>query len=179
MYPLLPTFARPAWNHPAGPKTVFFWAPTIKWCLVGAGLADLARPADKLSVYQVISFFSFLTASQRFFFFFFLLGGGGGIQKIWRVYIWLVHLVFKHWFGDNGEGWGDNQGGWRFFLLSFLDECLSGKFSLFRIWRYLQRVQCGLDIVLWSFQLIFTWQVLISSLHVRAWCNCQELPTIR
>jgi len=19
------------WNHPAGPKTVFFWAPTMKW----------------------------------------------------------------------------------------------------------------------------------------------------
>lgn len=46
---------QPAWNHPAGPKTVFFWAPTIKWALVGAGLADLARPAEKLSVYQVLN----------------------------------------------------------------------------------------------------------------------------
>ncbi|KAH7700586.1 Protein F53F10.3 [Aphelenchoides avenae] len=53
VYPVLPKFAQPAWNHPAGPKTVFFWAPTIKWVLVGAGLADLARPAEKLSVYQV------------------------------------------------------------------------------------------------------------------------------
>uniref|UniRef100_F1L7V3 Mitochondrial pyruvate carrier n=1 Tax=Ascaris suum TaxID=6253 RepID=F1L7V3_ASCSU len=52
IYPLLPAFARPAWNHPAGPKTVFFWAPTIKWCLVIAGLADLARPAEKLSFSQ-------------------------------------------------------------------------------------------------------------------------------
>ncbi|KAE9551920.1 hypothetical protein FO519_004879 [Halicephalobus sp. NKZ332] len=52
VYPLLPAFAKPAWNHAAGPKTVFFWAPTIKWALVGAGLADLARPAEKLSVYQ-------------------------------------------------------------------------------------------------------------------------------
>ncbi|GMR39461.1 hypothetical protein PMAYCL1PPCAC_09656, partial [Pristionchus mayeri] len=49
VYPLLPPFAKPAWNHAAGPKTVFFWAPTIKWVLVGAGLADLARPAHKLS----------------------------------------------------------------------------------------------------------------------------------
>ncbi|KHN88884.1 putative mitochondrial pyruvate carrier 1 [Toxocara canis] len=49
VYPVLPAFVRPAWNHSAGPKTVFFWAPTIKWCLVGAGLADLARPAEKLS----------------------------------------------------------------------------------------------------------------------------------
>ncbi|KAF9451297.1 UPF0041-domain-containing protein [Macrolepiota fuliginosa MF-IS2] len=39
-------------NHPAGPKTVFFWAPLMKWCLVGAGLKDLTRPADKLSVSQ-------------------------------------------------------------------------------------------------------------------------------
>ncbi|KAG8721359.1 Mitochondrial pyruvate carrier 2 [Ceratobasidium sp. 394] len=39
-------------NHPAGPKTVFFWAPLMKWCLVGAGLKDLSRPADKLSVSQ-------------------------------------------------------------------------------------------------------------------------------
>ncbi|PIL33979.1 hypothetical protein GSI_03687 [Ganoderma sinense ZZ0214-1] len=39
-------------NHPAGPKTVFFWAPMMKWCLVAAGLKDLSRPADKLSVSQ-------------------------------------------------------------------------------------------------------------------------------
>uniref|UniRef100_A0AC34FMC2 Mitochondrial pyruvate carrier n=1 Tax=Panagrolaimus sp. ES5 TaxID=591445 RepID=A0AC34FMC2_9BILA len=52
VYPILPKFAKGTWNHPAGPKTVFFWAPTIKWCLVGAGLADLARPAEKLSFSQ-------------------------------------------------------------------------------------------------------------------------------
>ncbi|ETN81513.1 hypothetical protein NECAME_08481, partial [Necator americanus] len=52
VYPVLPSFAKPAWNHPAGPKTVFFWAPTIKWALIAAGLADLARPANKLSVSQ-------------------------------------------------------------------------------------------------------------------------------
>ncbi|EPB68941.1 hypothetical protein ANCCEY_11975 [Ancylostoma ceylanicum] len=52
VYPILPPFAKPLWNHPAGPKTVFFWGPTIKWGLVIAGLADLARPANKLSVYQ-------------------------------------------------------------------------------------------------------------------------------
>ncbi|KAF7375978.1 Mitochondrial pyruvate carrier [Mycena sanguinolenta] len=42
-------------NHPAGPKTVFFWAPLMKWCLVGAGLKDLGRPADKLSVSQNVA----------------------------------------------------------------------------------------------------------------------------
>ncbi|KAJ6466894.1 mitochondrial pyruvate carrier [Mycena sanguinolenta] len=42
-------------NHPAGPKTVFFWAPLSKWVLVGAGLKDLSRPADKLSVSQNVA----------------------------------------------------------------------------------------------------------------------------
>ncbi|KAJ7287369.1 UPF0041-domain-containing protein, partial [Mycena rebaudengoi] len=42
-------------NHPAGPKTVFFWAPLMKWCLVGAGLKDLNRPPDKLSVPQNVA----------------------------------------------------------------------------------------------------------------------------
>lgn len=31
---------------------MFFWAPLMKWCLVAAGLKDLGRPADKLSVSQ-------------------------------------------------------------------------------------------------------------------------------
>jgi len=39
-------------NHPAGPKTVFFWAPMMKWALVAAGVSDLKRPAEKLSVSQ-------------------------------------------------------------------------------------------------------------------------------
>ncbi|RUS22564.1 hypothetical protein BC937DRAFT_88440 [Endogone sp. FLAS-F59071] len=58
-------------NSPAGPKTIHFWAPASKWvkhtlsppprihllvwnlaALVIAGVGDLARPADKLSVYQ-------------------------------------------------------------------------------------------------------------------------------
>jgi len=42
-------------NHPAGPKTVFFWAPVMKWCLVAAGLKDLSRPAPKLSVSQNVA----------------------------------------------------------------------------------------------------------------------------
>ena len=42
-------------NHPAGPKTIFFWAPLAKWALVAAGLKDLGRPADKLSVSQNVA----------------------------------------------------------------------------------------------------------------------------
>lgn len=40
------------WNHPAGPKTIFFWSPLAKWCLVIAGLGDLSRPVETLSVSQ-------------------------------------------------------------------------------------------------------------------------------
>ncbi|XP_069119476.1 mitochondrial pyruvate carrier 2-like [Argopecten irradians] len=40
------------WNHPAGPKTIFFWAPCFKWVLVIAGLGDVTRPAEKLSILQ-------------------------------------------------------------------------------------------------------------------------------
>ncbi|KAM3720300.1 putative mitochondrial pyruvate carrier [Dirofilaria immitis] len=57
IYPILPNFLKTTWDHPAGCKTVFFWAPTIKWCLVLAGLVDLMRPADKLSFYQNVALF--------------------------------------------------------------------------------------------------------------------------
>jgi len=45
----------PLWTHPAGPKTVFFWAPAFKWGLVVAGIGDLSRPAEKISVPQQAS----------------------------------------------------------------------------------------------------------------------------
>ena len=43
--------------HGTGPKTVFFWAPMMKWCLVLAGVKDLSRPADKLSMSQNLGAF--------------------------------------------------------------------------------------------------------------------------
>jgi len=49
---VVPKKMQPFWNHPAGPQTIFFWAPTFKWGLVAAGLADYARPAEKLSTMQ-------------------------------------------------------------------------------------------------------------------------------
>lgn len=48
----VPEKFQPLWKHPAGPQTVFFWAPLFKWGLVIAGIGDLSRPADKLSVPQ-------------------------------------------------------------------------------------------------------------------------------
>ncbi|OGM42104.1 UPF0041 domain protein [Aspergillus bombycis] len=45
------TFQR-IWNSPVGVKTVHFWAPVMKWALVIAGISDLSRPAEKLSLTQ-------------------------------------------------------------------------------------------------------------------------------
>jgi hypothetical protein len=41
-----------AWESEVGIRTVHFWAPVMKWCLVLAGIADFARPAEKLSLTQ-------------------------------------------------------------------------------------------------------------------------------
>uniref|UniRef100_A0A0B6ZXK9 Mitochondrial pyruvate carrier n=1 Tax=Arion vulgaris TaxID=1028688 RepID=A0A0B6ZXK9_9EUPU len=48
----VPVKLRPLWEHPAGPKTIFFWSPFAKWTLVIAGLGDMARPAENLSARQ-------------------------------------------------------------------------------------------------------------------------------
>lgn len=36
-------------------RTIFFWAPIAKWGLVLAGVKDLSRPAEKLSVSQNVA----------------------------------------------------------------------------------------------------------------------------
>lgn len=41
---------RDFWNHPAGPKTVFFWAPTFKWGIGLSNLGDLQRDPDQVSL---------------------------------------------------------------------------------------------------------------------------------
>ena len=41
---------------------MFFWAPAMKWCLVAAGLKDLTRPAEKLSMSQNIGACKFTSA---------------------------------------------------------------------------------------------------------------------
>jgi len=42
-------------NHPAGPKTIHFWAPTFKWAISLANLADLQRPPENVSYPQQIA----------------------------------------------------------------------------------------------------------------------------
>lgn len=51
----VPARLRPLWEHPAGPKTVFFYCPMVKWALVVAGLSDLSRPVEKISPGQSAS----------------------------------------------------------------------------------------------------------------------------
>ena len=48
----LPNLAHKAVNHPAGPFHIHFWAPTFKWMLSVANLADLNRPTDRISLSQ-------------------------------------------------------------------------------------------------------------------------------
>ncbi|XP_066908926.1 mitochondrial pyruvate carrier 2 [Halyomorpha halys] len=48
----VPNSLQPLWNHPAGPQTIFFWAPAVKWGLVLAGLGDLNRPVENVSLKQ-------------------------------------------------------------------------------------------------------------------------------
>uniref|UniRef100_M4EL05 Mitochondrial pyruvate carrier n=1 Tax=Brassica campestris TaxID=3711 RepID=M4EL05_BRACM len=40
------------WNHPAGPKTIHFWAPTFKWGISIANIADFQKPPETLSYPQ-------------------------------------------------------------------------------------------------------------------------------
>ncbi|XP_023948110.2 mitochondrial pyruvate carrier 2-like isoform X2 [Bicyclus anynana] len=48
----VPSRLRPLWEHDAGPKTIFFWAPAFKWALVLASLDEYRRPLDKVSPTQ-------------------------------------------------------------------------------------------------------------------------------
>lgn len=43
------------WSSPTGPKTIHFWAPTLKWGLVIAGISDLTRPVENVSGAQNLS----------------------------------------------------------------------------------------------------------------------------
>jgi hypothetical protein len=48
-----PGFLRNLLLHPAGPLTVFFWAPTSKWFFSVANLKDLKKPTKNMSIAQM------------------------------------------------------------------------------------------------------------------------------
>ena len=39
-------------NHPAGPFTIFFWAPLTKWALSASNMIDYKRPTSQMSATQ-------------------------------------------------------------------------------------------------------------------------------
>jgi hypothetical protein len=39
----------------AGPFTIHFWAPTFKWCITIANIADMSRPVSSVSTPQQIA----------------------------------------------------------------------------------------------------------------------------
>ncbi|KAF4697300.1 Mitochondrial pyruvate carrier 2, variant 2 [Perkinsus olseni] len=51
----MPLKCRAFLQHPAGPFTIFFWAPTCKWGLSAANLLDYKRPVESVSVPQQLS----------------------------------------------------------------------------------------------------------------------------
>lgn len=51
--PAVPDVVRNLLTHPAGPLTVFFWAPTSKWFFSLANLKDLNKDTDKMSFAQM------------------------------------------------------------------------------------------------------------------------------
>jgi mitochondrial pyruvate carrier 2 len=50
-----PGFLRSFVSHPAGPFTIFFWAPTSKWLLSGTNLLNLDKPTDTISLAQTFA----------------------------------------------------------------------------------------------------------------------------
>jgi hypothetical protein len=53
--PGVPQFISKLANHPAGPFTIFFWAPTSKWALSGANLMNLDKPTANISMAQTLA----------------------------------------------------------------------------------------------------------------------------
>ena len=43
--------------HPAGPFTIFFWAPTFKWMITISNIGDIEKPAHLISTNQQMAIF--------------------------------------------------------------------------------------------------------------------------
>ncbi|XP_073310002.1 mitochondrial pyruvate carrier 4-like [Primulina huaijiensis] len=44
------------WNHPAGPRTIHFWAPTFKWAISATNILNFSVPPDSISYPQQAAF---------------------------------------------------------------------------------------------------------------------------
>ena len=57
-----------AWvNSPAGPRTTHFWGPVANWGLVLAGIYDLNKPAEAISVNMSMVLCGYSALFMRFF----------------------------------------------------------------------------------------------------------------
>jgi mitochondrial pyruvate carrier 2 len=53
----LPTAVKAFLDHPAGPFTIFFWAPTFKWAITLSNISDMKRPPELISANQQMAIF--------------------------------------------------------------------------------------------------------------------------
>ena len=51
----LPESVKTFLAHPAGPFTVFFWAPTCKWAITFTNIGEFSKPAETISAKQQIA----------------------------------------------------------------------------------------------------------------------------
>lgn len=56
--PFIPEPVKGVLGHAAGPFTIFFWAPTFKWAITIANIADMKKPAELLSANQQLAIFA-------------------------------------------------------------------------------------------------------------------------
>ncbi|XP_026514774.1 mitochondrial pyruvate carrier 2 [Terrapene carolina triunguis] len=117
----LPPRLRPLYNHPAGPKTVFFWAPVMKWVSIRSHFADIVN----------------VSAGQGMIFSY-----PGGNSSLADVALPLV-VIFA--FYPTGLIWSRYSlviipKNWGLFTVNFFVGCAGGS-QLFRIWRYNQELK--------------------------------------
>ena len=88
-----------------GPRTVFFWAPLMKWCLVAAGVKDLNRPAEKLSVSQNVGAYTLVLLLSSFSAYLFVCDAGRRVfGEDCFEQLFLLSLLLWLWDGTN-EKW--------------------------------------------------------------------------
>ena len=62
----MPEWIRNVLAHPAGPFSIFFWAPTFKWMITISNIGDLEKPAHLISSNQQLAIFSTGTIWVRY-----------------------------------------------------------------------------------------------------------------
>ncbi|TRY59315.1 hypothetical protein DNTS_033551 [Danionella cerebrum] len=79
---LLPSKLKPFYNHAAGPKTVFFWAPMFKWKLSASQSGVLTATGLIWSRYSLV----IIPKNWNLFAVNFFVGGAGASQlyRIWK-----------------------------------------------------------------------------------------------